>query len=229
MSSTLSLVEREDTSINKVDFGKWKFVIKQSTHLNLYSALTSLLALKGLGHRIYYDGSGLKYEVLQGTDRSSTMVFSRYLENLLSFSYEYDTSEFKNSVFIGGDGDGFDRFVTSTSVNGGGSQINRREMFYDASSDKEDNISNANYAKILQNEAKQECREYAPIISVEAEIDLINSGYEFGTDYKVGDIILIRDIVDFKPRITTIIESQTADGYAIDVEFNEDAPEEEEE
>ena len=48
-------------------------------------------------------------------------------------------------------------------------------------------------------------------------------------DYNVGDIILIRDIVDFKPRITTVIESQSADGYTIDVEFNEDAPEEEEE
>ena len=201
-----------------------------STTLNLYSALTSFLATKNMAHRITYDAanSKLRYEVFKGTDRSSTMVFSRNLENLLSFAFETDASEYKNYLYIGGEGEGLQRFVTSTGVNNYQAGTERREHFYSASSTKESGVSDAAYSAILQNEAKQECKELNVKTAVEAEIDLINSGYEFGYNYNVGDIILINDVINFKPRITTVIESQSADGYNIDVEFNEDAPEEEE-
>lgn len=202
-----------------------------STYQGLYDALTALLGRYNMAHRIVYDAanSRLLYEVYKGTDRSTTLVFSRYLENLLSFSYEDDTEGLKTSVYIGGDGEGRERFVTGTSINGGGSQLNRREVFYDASSSREENETAASYAAVLQAEARAAAPEYARLKTIEAEIDLVNSGLTFGTDYNVGDIILISDIVDFKPRITTVIESQSADGYTVDVEFNEDAPEEESE
>ena len=202
-----------------------------STYLNLYSALTSFLATKGMAHRITFDAAAtkLRYEVYKGTDRSSSMVFSRNLENLLSFAYETDSTEWKNLIYIAGDGEGLTRFVTSTTMNGYVTGTERREVLYEASSSREDGVTDASYNSLIINEAKQECKTLNKTKNIEAEIDLINSGYEFGTDYNVGDIILIRDIVDFKPRITTVIESQSADGYTIDVEFNEDAPEEEEE
>lgn len=198
-----------------------------STYQNLYSALTSFLATKNMAHRIIYDAqsSKLLYEVFKGTDRSGTMIFSRQLENLLSFVYELDYSEWKNLLYIGGEGEGTDRFVTSTNTNGYQNGTERREYFYSASSDKDS--PNAEYATILQNEAKQECRDLIIKKNVEAEIDLVNSGLIFGEDYNVGDIILIRDIIDFKPRITTVIESQSGESYTVDVEFNEDAPAEE--
>lgn len=204
-----------------------------STYQNLMTTMFAFLATKNLSQKIVYDADAnkLSYEVYQGTDRSNTLVFSRFLENLNSFSYEVDKTEYKNAMFIGGDGEGTARYVATVGVNGypSGGGLERREMFYDASSSKEDNESVSNYINIIKNEARQECKEYAIVKNVEAEIDLVNSGLEFGVDYNVGDVILIRDIVDFKPRITTVIESQSADGYTIDVEFNEDAPEEEEE
>lgn len=202
-----------------------------STYQNLYTALTSFLATKNMAHRITYnaDNSTLEYEVFKGADKSQQLVFSRYLENLLSFAYETDKTDYKNLVYIGGTGDGLDRFVTAATVNTYQAGTERREVFYSASSDLEEGTTNAAYAALIQAEAKQECREFSQKTTVEAEIDLVNSGLEFGVDYNVGDIILIKDIVDFKPRITTVIESQSADGYTVDVEFNEDAPEEESE
>jgi len=204
-----------------------------STYQNCLSTLTAFLATKSMAHRIVYnaDTNKLEYEVYKGTNRSGTLVFSRYLENLLSFAYEIDETEWKNAIYIGGDGEGASRYVATVGMNGypSGGGLNRREVFYDASSTKEDGTTDSAYITLIKNEARQECKEYAIVKNVEAEIDLVNSGLQFGTDYNVGDVILIRDIVDFKPRITTIIESQSADGYTVDVEFNEDPPEEEEE
>lgn len=200
-----------------------------STYQNLYDALTAFLGQYKMGHRINYDKdtNTIRYEVYKGADKSGTLVFSQQLQNLLSFAYEDDSENLKTVAYIGGDGEGLDRFVTDGSLNGGGTQLNRRELFFDATSERQTGETAANYSLILQEEAKASAREYARTKTVEAEIDLVNSGYEYGTDYNVGDIILISDIVNFKPRITTIIESQSADGYTIDVEFNEDAPEEE--
>jgi hypothetical protein len=184
-----------------------------------------------MAHRITYDHENQKlvYEVFQGTDRSSALIFSRYFENLLSFAYEDNVQSLKTLLYIGGDGEGRDRFVTSRPVNGGGTQLNRREAFYSASSNREENETASSYEIVLKAEAKAASSEYARQKTIEAEIDLVNSGLEFGVDYNVGDIILIKDIIDFKPRITTVIESQSADGYNIDAEFNEDAPEEDSE
>ena len=199
-----------------------------SSYQNLYSAITSLLATRNLAHRIYYNplNNMLEYEVYAGQDRSNTLVFSRQRGNLLSFSYEADNTEWKNLIVIGGDGEGTQRFVTSVGTNGYTTGTERREVFYDAQSAKEDGTTDAAYAALLRNEAKQECRDMSKIVSVAAEIDLVNSGLQFGFDYNVGDIILVSDIIDYKPRITTVIESQNADGYTVDVEFNEEKPEE---
>ena len=38
----ISLLENADTSISKVDSGRWKFVIRQSTHLNLYGGYMNI-------------------------------------------------------------------------------------------------------------------------------------------------------------------------------------------
>lgn len=201
-----------------------------STYKNLYQATTSLLAVKNMAHRIVFDAETKKlvYQIFKGTDRSGSMVFSRQRQNLLSFAYEIDDTEWKNLYYIGGNGEGTDRFVT-TFGNGAYSNNERREVFYSASSDREENETAADYAEELQAEAQQECRELAIHKTVEAEIDLVGSGYEFGLTYNVGDTILIEEVISFKPRITTVIESQSAEGYTVNVEFNEDAPEEEEE
>lgn len=203
---------------------------RYSTYLNMYNALTALLASKGMAHRVVYQqGTGLVYDVYKGTNRSSSMVFSRNLGNLLSFTYERDETDYKNYFYVAGDGEGLDRFVTDTTINHYTAGNNRRESVYEASSNREDGMTDSAYNQVLKNEAQQNGRELNVKTEVTAEIDLVNSGYEFGVDYFVGDIILINDIIGFAPRITTVIESQSADGYTIDVEFNEDAPEEEEE
>ena len=202
-----------------------------STYQNCLQTLTAFLATKSLAHRIVFnsDTNKLNYELFKGTDRSGSLVFSRELQNLLSFAYEQDQTDWKNAIYIGGDGEGSSRYVATIGVNGypSGGGLERREMFYDASSGKEDGTTVADYIKLIKNEAKQECKEFAIVKNVEAEIDLVNSGLEFGVDYNVGDIILVSDILNFKPRITTVIESQSAGSYSVDVEFNEDPPEEE--
>lgn len=204
---------------------------RRSTFQNLYSTLTAFLATKSMAHRIIYDAdtSQLMYEVFKGTNRSSTLVFSRTLENLLSFAYEVDETEHKTWIYVAGEGEGRARYVTSISMNNYGDGLNRKEMLYEASASLEEGETDSSYVDIMKTEAFQECRQYSTQKNIEAEIDLVNSGLEFGVDYNVGDVILISDIIDFKPRITTVIESQSADGYTVDVEFNEDPPEEEEE
>lgn len=196
-----------------------------STYQNLYEALTVLLAGVYYGHRILYNSllKQLDYEVYNGTDRSKVLIFSANRENIISFSYTEDESQYKNNAYIGGEGEGLNRFVTATQINGGfATSTERREMFYGASSDKEDNVTSAAYAEILKTEARKENAAYSPIISACGEIDLTTSGLVYGEDFNVGDIITIEDIVTIQPRITSVIESQDENGYSVTVEFNED-------
>ena len=196
-----------------------------STYQNLYNAITALLGGVYYGHRIRYDfvNRALIYDVYSGVDRSGRLKFSQDRENLISFSYTEDESQYKNNAYIGGEGEGLNRFVTATQINGGFSTpTERREMFYGASSDKEDNISNADYAAILVTETKKENADYARVISAGGEIDLTTSGLKYGEDFNVGDIITIEDIVTVKPRITTVVECQNENRYTVTAEFNED-------
>ena len=220
-----------DNLLLGVDQGYTETASKRvSTYLNLYRALTSFLATKNMAHKITYSTNGyLVYKVYKGTDRSDTMTFSRNIGNLRSFSYEVDSEPWKNWFCIGGDGEALQRTVLALQTNGypHGGGTERREHFYSASSNKEDGESDAAYNNILIAEAEQECGDLIVQRNVEAEIDM--TATEYGKDWNVGDVILISDVVDYKPRITAVIESQTDAGYAIDVEFNGEKPEEEDE
>ena len=212
---------------------------KQVTHDVLLTYTDSLLQEYGMGAYCGLDENNkLAYTVFAGVDRSidstenEPVIFSQDFDNLLSSDYLYDISGLKNTVLIGGEGEGEQRFhsiIKNASVTGS----NRREMFIDANSikktykddkDVEKTLTDAQYDQQLKAHGRQEVAQHAAVETFDGSIDLTSSALRYGVDYDLGDIVTIQDIEIgryINPRILEITEVQDENGYQIDAKYGQ--------
>ena len=180
----------------------------------------------------------LAYTVFAGVDRSvdntenEPVIFSQDFDNLISSDYVYDISSLKNTVLIGGEGEGEKRFhsiIKSASVTGS----NRREMFVEANSikktykdekDVEKTLTDSKYDQQLKAHGKQEVAKYSILETFDGAIDLTNGVLKYGRDYDLGDIVTIQDIEIgryINPRILEITEVQDENGYQVNAKYGQ--------
>lgn len=180
------------------------------------------------------DTQKLQYIVYAGADRSidntdgnTPIIFSQDYDNLLATDYKYDRTALKNTALIGGEGEGTARYIELLS---GGSGINRREIFVDASSqsrtytegETEKQYTDAVYSQMLLSNAKQELAALAIVETLDSELDITNSALRLGADFYAGDIITVQDNELGKyinARIITVTEVQDDNGYSINIAF----------
>ena len=210
----------------------------QTSYGNLLEYTDSLLQTYGLGARLTLDRNtkNLLYGVYEGKDRSvgntegnAPVIFSQDFDNLLSSEYKYDTAAFKTTALIGGEGEGTERFCVM--VGDGAAGMNRREVFVDAASqskkykddtDTEQTYTDAEYTEILQNHGNQNLAQLLIVQTFNGEIDVLRSGYVYGKDFSVGDIVTINDSdlrAAINTRILTATEVQDANGYMLSVTY----------
>ncbi len=181
----------------------------------------------------------LLYSVFQGTDRSTDntsgnepIVFSVDFDNLNSSSYLYNEQKLKNAAFIGGEGEGLERFYTLLTASKSGLQL--REMFVDASDiNREHEVegeeepvryTNAEYRALLNQEAQRELKETIVEESFTGEVNVTYGLKLYGRDYFLGDIVTVQDNKINKyinTRITEVTEVQDDNGYSVDVIFGD--------
>ncbi|MCM1057888.1 MAG: siphovirus ReqiPepy6 Gp37-like family protein [Firmicutes bacterium] len=119
-------------------------VEKQISYANLQESLTEIAKEQKLGYRMRLDFSIKKliFEVTKGKDRTlgteSPCIFSRTFHNVYTQEYQEDAANYYNTCLIGGPGEDTDRIL---EVAGGGSGVDRYEMFYNAAGFSTDNVT----------------------------------------------------------------------------------------
>lgn len=131
----------------------------QYTGDNLYDVIQKICEEQGIGFKITLnDEKQFVFELYAGSDRSYDqtenpyVIFSPKFENIINSNYIESKASLKTVTLVGGEGEGADRRYTTV---GGGSGLNRRELFTDArdiSSNvgSDDALTDAEYMAQLQ-------------------------------------------------------------------------------
>ena len=120
-----------------------QIIQKQITGDNLLDSIVEILTSSKLGYRLKMEvgklSGKLLFTIIQGTDRSEgnvggnpTVKFSPEFDNLLISEYVLDSSKYKNTALVGGEGEGSARVYVPAGQ--GGLGIDRYELFVDARS-----------------------------------------------------------------------------------------------
>lgn len=200
------------------------------THANWLETATEVAKMYGFGfHLVPHTEPGwttynLELHALIPVDRSADqkvnnpIIFSREYDNLVSSNYVYNKQDYKNCVFIYGEGEGIDRIckrVWNGTKQGG---LDLYEMFVDArdlsTKDNNTTLTLAQYGELLDQRALSKLTENMVTESFEGEI-LDGVQWQFGVDYNIGDIVTMQNEfgINRNVRVTAVTESEDDTGY----------------
>ena len=211
---------------------------KQVTHDNLLIYSDSLLEEYEYGAKcVLNDALKLAYTVYSGVDRSldnsdenQPVIFSQDFDNMLSSEYLYDETVLKNTVLVGGEGEGEERFhsvVKNSTLIGAA----RREVFVDASSNSrtykdengdEQTLTDAEYNAQLETVGLQAISGLAITETFDGEVDLMSGSFRYRDDFSLGDIVTIQDLeigLYINARILEVTEVEDDSGYMISIVY----------
>lgn len=200
-------------------------IIQQTTYNIISDKITELCRAFLLGWRVYLEDGIFKFTLYKGEDKSHRVEFSIDNDNLISTKTIDDSTEFKNSALIAGEGEGEAR---ATVWIGGEYGLDRYETFIDESSSS-DGMEQIQYLNQLKSKGFEELAKNHRVLTFEGEIDASNSRYKI--DYDLGDVIKIKNELGLESnaRITEVIETWDGDGYTVEpkleyLEFQSPAP-----
>lgn len=207
---------------------------KQVSYGGLLEYTDGVLEEYGLSATCILHDEMLQYIIFKGSDRSkdnnegnAPIVFSQEYDNLTNSNYMYDDTQEKNTVLIGGAGEGVNRFYSLVETSKTGLQ--RREMWVDASSiaktykdenDQEKEYTDEDYKTMLDAKGKQDLAVHSVEETFDGVINATDGNYIFGRDFALGDIVTVQDNNIGKyinVRINEVMETQDGDGYSIEV------------
>lgn len=166
----------------------------------------------------------VEVHVIVPVDRSvnqsanTPIVFSREYDNLVSSNYVYDKQNYKNCVFIYGEGEGTERICKRVWSGAKPEMLDLYEMFVDArdlsTKDDETTLTMAQYGELLDQRALAKLTENTATESFEGEI-LDGVQWQFGVDYNIGDIVTMQNEfnINRNVRVTAVTESEDDTGY----------------
>lgn len=167
---------------------------KQVTGDNVMDCTYELLQEAELSQRIRRVNGTLTYEVWQGVNRTQSQnvnswaAFSPDWDNLISFSYDYSNKDIKNYAYVAGEGEGSDRVIVTVDQTGGG---DRRELWVDARDLRKDDMTTAEYKKVLAQRGKEKLAEYGLVEKVNADVDTQAKSLRYRIDYDLGDLCTV--------------------------------------
>ena len=197
----------------------------QYTGDNLYDVIQKICEERSIGFKVTLnDNKQFVFKLYAGTDRSYDqtvvpyVVFSPNFENIVNSSYIESKSSLKNVTLVGGEGEGSVRKYTTV---GGGSGLNRRELFTDArdiSSDVGNDVvlTDSEYTAQLQQRGKEKLSEHKDITSFEGQVETAIM-FKYGEDFFNGDVVQIANEYghETKARILEIVMSENEEGTSL--------------
>ena len=207
----------------------------QVSYKNLLDEVENLCGLSESGYLVKFDVANKKlfFDVYQGLDRTATQsvnprcIFSKEFENILEQNYTDSLNNFRNTVLVGGMGEGSARkLVTIGSFVG----LDRFEMFDDAK-DLTNVINNVTlsdtaYTNTLIDRGNSKLSETVEIQTFDSKINL-NSNLVYKTDFDLGDIVTCLSKkwgITLDSRITEVQEVYEEAGLSVNVTFGNQVP-----
>lgn len=165
-------------------------IVFQCTYKNVGDYLLKLSKTSTIAHRIVPDLKRKKYiyENYQGLDRTETQSlnlrydFSEDKGNIEKADYTYDSKAERNSVLVGGMGEGNARILVEVST-GNYSDFDLRETFFDAKSESNSGLTTSEYNEILKTIGKENLAD--PVESME----VTSYAADYKTGWDLGDIV----------------------------------------
>lgn len=225
---------------------------KTFEHKSLYKSLDeefeTLSRLADVGHKIYIDieKKQFVFDVYSMDDISDQVLFSIDFDNLKNQRFIDSHDNYKNVAIVCGQGNSDkdedddetrDKVIINNEEYTG---FDRREVYIDArdinkdtkkGTDKDGNeidipIANGpNAVKLLTARGQEKLVELLPVESFEG--DLVENNYVYKRDFDLGHCVMVRNKnwgVEFKQRITKIIENYNIYGSSIEVSFGVELP-----
>ena len=197
----------------------------QTDYENVGEKIEEICQTYDYGFRVIFKDNKFYFDLYQGSQNNC--VFSPEYENLGDTSFKTDNEDYKNSILVGGEGDGSDRIVESTYIGTSEpSGVDRYEEFLDESSTSmtqdSGTITETAYRRHLRVYGIEELMSVSNTDEFEGEVVL--QTYTYKTDYNLGDKVYIKDKYgnEGNVRIREITETWDRDGYSIEISFNED-------
>lgn len=193
----------------------------QITGANLADAVAEICERFGYGYNVSID-NGFVFNIFEGIDRSldqsenPRVIFSSEFDNLISSTYDFNSSEYCTTAYVAGEGEGVDRKIAETG--GDVTGLDRYEVWVDArnASSNEGEVSEADYLAMLEQQGTEEIAARAVTTSFEGEIDdTVN--YSVNKDYFLGDKVQIANDygITSSARIVELIEAEDETGVSI--------------
>ena len=198
----------------------------QFTGDNLYDVIYSICLEYNIGFKVTLnDNNQFVFKLYAGIDRSYAqlrnpyVVFSPNFENIINSNFVSSNRNLKTITLVAGEGEGVDRKTTVVeAASGGGSGLNRREMFTDArdistTTTDGETVPIEEYNSQLAQRGSADLSENTFIEYFDGQVDT-NNTYKYGEDFFMGDIVQFADGYgnETKSRVTEFIYSHDVNG-----------------
>lgn len=185
----------------------------------LTDLLESICAASGLGYRggWSWDDRRLVFEVVQGIDRTDSVILSPALGNCTIKGYNESTSLAPSVAVVAGQGVAEERLIAETATDIGLTGFARRELFVDARDCETE-------PELLQR-GTEKLAEDGDTTTLEVEY-IQTASYRYGEDFDLGDIVHVEypDIAAIDTRIVEITEEYAREGENITLTLGTEWP-----
>jgi hypothetical protein len=197
---------------------------------SLYDTIVNLCLATGLGFKITLtDDNHFLFKLYSGVDRTYAqelnpyVVFSPKYENLINANYSENKTALRTIALVAGEkGVGNERrSIIVEAEGGGGSDLERREMYVDAGDISKNipeggTLTDEQYLAKLAQRGSEQLAKNVLIQTFEGEADTTTT-YVFKTDFGMGDLVEVANEYghEARSRVVELIHSQDDSGVKI--------------
>lgn len=190
----------------------------QYTGKNLLEVIEDICKTNHIGFKTILDDGKFVFSLFKGTDRSYNqsenprVVFSDEYDNLISSTYEEETTELITDVLVAGEGEGMDRKTVWASIDEP-SGLDRYELYHDQRnmSTNDGEISDDEYKAQMLEEGLEQLTTVTKAFDGTTYFDNI----KFREDVDIGDVVVIQNTrwgIAINSRLIEVIESVDESG-----------------
>ena len=186
---------------------------------NLGEWIETICTEYGLGWNMYIDETGMNFEFVVGSDKSSTVEFSPELDNLKNAVYTRTLETYRNAALAVGEGEGTDQ---TQAYIGGSAASARYEAYVDTGLTRDEDVSWLNYQKMVKQYGSSEITKLKKRETISGDIDT-DGVYKIGEDFDLGDIVSVKldNGISATTRLIEIIYADEASGTSVTGTFEE--------